>query len=67
MLSWVSELQPLRSRKIRALRVSAPEPVRPGDPDYALVRARRRDPAETLPIREIDARLTRLQRRSSRS
>lgn len=56
-----------RSRKIRALRVSAPEPVRPGDPDYALVRARRREPAEALPVREIEARLTRLQGRFSRS
>lgn len=47
-------------RRTSALRVSAPEPVRPGDPDYALVRARRREPAEALPVREIEARLTRL-------
>jgi len=60
-------LSRVRSRKGGALRVSAPEPVRPGDPDYALVRARRREPAEALPVREIEARLTRLQGRFSRS
>jgi hypothetical protein len=37
-------------------------PVRRGDPDYVLVRARRRQSAETLPIREIEARLARLKR-----
>lgn len=42
--------------------VSRPEPVRPGDPDYALIRARRRQPAEAFPIREIEARLARLKR-----
>ena len=52
----------MRSRKIRVLRVSAPEPVRPGDPDYALVRARRRRPTEAFPIREIEARLARLKK-----
>lgn len=41
---------------------SRPEPVRPGDPDYRLVRARRRQPSEPLPIREIEARLARLKR-----
>jgi hypothetical protein len=50
----------------RALKVffetSRVEPVRPGDPDYALVRSRRRQPAEPLPIREIEARLARLKR-----
>ena len=50
----------------RALRTffeaSRPEPVRPGDPDHALVRARRRDPIESLPIRAIEARLARLKR-----
>lgn len=41
---------------------SCAEPVRPGDPDYRLVRARRKLPAEPLPIREIEARLARLKR-----
>ncbi len=41
---------------------SRAEPVRPGDPDYRLVRARRKLPAEPLPIREIEARLARLKR-----
>jgi hypothetical protein len=41
---------------------SGPEPVRPGDPDYALVRSRRRDAIGALPIREIEARLVRLKR-----
>ena len=39
--------------------VSRPKPVRPGDPDYALVRGRRRQPAEALPFRAIKARLAR--------
>lgn len=38
------------------------EPVRPGDPDYALVRARRRQRAEPLPVRQIEVRLARLKR-----
>lgn len=42
--------------------VSQPEPVRAGDPDYALVRARRRQPTEPFPIREIEARLARLKK-----
>lgn len=42
--------------------VSGAEPVRPGDPDYKLVRARRRERAEPFPIREIEARLARLKR-----
>jgi len=42
------------------------EPVRPGDPDYALVRGRRRQPAEALPISEIEARLARLKRPRAR-
>ncbi len=42
--------------------VSRAEPVRPGDPDHALVRARRREPTEPLPIREIEARLARLKK-----
>ncbi len=41
---------------------SRTEPVRPGDPDYRLVRARRRQPTEAFPIREIEARLARLKR-----
>lgn len=41
---------------------SRAEPVRPGDPDYALVRARRRQPADTFPIREVEARLARLKK-----
>jgi len=42
------------------------EPVLPGDPDYSLVRGRRRDPAEALPIREIEFRLARLKRARAR-
>ena len=42
--------------------VSPAERVRPGDPDYTLVRARRREPADALPIRGIEARLARLKR-----
>ncbi|MBI4608923.1 MAG: hypothetical protein HY726_07945 [Candidatus Rokubacteria bacterium] len=41
---------------------SRAEPVRPGDPDYRLVRSRQREPLEPLPIREIEARLARLKR-----
>ena len=41
---------------------SRAEPVRRGDPDYRLVRARRRQPAEPFPIREIEARLAQLKR-----
>jgi hypothetical protein len=41
---------------------SRAELVRRGDPDYALARARRRQPTEALPIREIEARLARLKR-----
>ena len=41
---------------------SAPEPVRPGDPDHALVRARRREPTEPFPIRQVEARLARLKK-----
>jgi hypothetical protein len=50
----------------RALRTffeaSGAEPVRRRDPDYTLVRSRRRDPIEPLPIREIEARLARLKK-----
>ncbi len=42
--------------------VSAPERVRPGDPDYGLVRGRRRQPAQAFPIREIETRLARLKK-----
>jgi hypothetical protein len=42
--------------------VSGAEPVRSGDPDYRLVRSRRREPIEAFPIREIEARLARLKR-----
>jgi hypothetical protein len=42
--------------------VSRPESVRPGDPDYALVRGRRRQPAEAFPFRAIKARLARLKK-----
>lgn len=42
------------------------EPVRPGDPDYALVRGRRRQRTEALPISEIEARLARLKRLRAR-
>ena len=42
--------------------MSVPEPVRPGDPDYALIRARRREPAEAFPSRKIEARLTRIKK-----
>ena len=41
---------------------SPAERVGPGEPDYALVRARHREPVEPLPIREIEARLTRLKK-----
>lgn len=48
----------------RALRTffeaSTPELVHRGDPDYRLVRARRRQPAEPFPVSEIEARLARL-------
>lgn len=45
---------------------SSPEPVHRGDPDYTLVRTRRRDPIEAFPIREIEARLARLKRARAR-
>jgi len=41
---------------------SCAEPVRPGDSDYRLARARRKQPAEPLPAQEIEARLARLKR-----
>ncbi len=53
----------LLDRALKAFfEVSQPQPVRPGDPDYALVRSRRRQPVEALPIRQIEARLARLKR-----
>lgn len=61
-----SRAQAARELLDRALKaffeVSRIEPVRPGDPDYALIRARRRQPAEAFPVREIEARLARLKR-----
>ncbi len=39
-----------------------PERVRPNDPDYAVVRARRRQPVDPFPIREIERRLARLKK-----
>ena len=53
----------LLDRALKAFfEASRVEPVRPGDPDYALVRSCRRQPAEALPIWEIEARLARLKR-----
>ena len=53
----------LLDRALKAFfEVSRVERVPPGDPDYALVRARGRQPAEALPIREIEARLARLKK-----
>ena len=53
----------LLDRALKAFfEVSDPEPIRRGDPDYALVRARRRQPADAIPIREIEARLGRLKK-----
>lgn len=43
-------------------KVSRPETVRRGDPDYALTRGRRRQPAEALPFRAIEARLIRIKK-----
>lgn len=41
---------------------SSPERVGPEDPDHAIVRSRRRQPAEPFPIREIERRLARLKK-----
>ena len=50
-----------RARALKAsLAASRPEAVRPGDPDYQLVRRRRRQPTHAVPVREIKARLARL-------
>ena len=50
-----------RARRLKAsFAISPPEAVRPGDPDYDLVRRRRRQPAHGVPVREIKARLARL-------
>jgi hypothetical protein len=50
----------------RALRtffeVSRVERVRSGDPDHTVVRRRRREPTEPLPLRGIGARLARLKK-----
>ena len=60
-------LRRVRSRKSAALRVSAPERVRPGDPDYVLIRARRRQPADAFLIREIKTSRARLKKTRARS
>jgi hypothetical protein len=53
----------LLDRALKAFfEVSDPEPVRRGDPDYALARDRRRQAVEAIPIREIEARLGRLKK-----
>lgn len=53
----------LLDRALKAFfEVSRAEPVRPGDPDYVVVRARRREPVDPLPIRQIEARLVRLKK-----
>jgi hypothetical protein len=50
-----------RARALKAsLAISRPEAVRSGDPDYQLVRRRRRQPTHAVPVREIKARLARL-------
>jgi hypothetical protein len=54
--------RPLKS----SFELSRSEAVKPGDPDHALVRARRREPTEPLPIREIEARLARLKKTRTR-
>ena len=53
----------LLDRALKAFfEVSAPERIREGDPDYTLVRGRRRQPAQAFPVREIEARLARLKK-----
>ncbi len=53
----------LLDRALKAFfEVSPPERVREGDPDYTLARGRRRQPAQALPVREIEARLARLKK-----
>jgi hypothetical protein len=53
----------LLDRALKAFfEVSAPERVREGEPDYTLVRGRRRQPAQAFPVREIEARLARLKK-----
>jgi hypothetical protein len=53
----------LLDRALKAFfEASRAETVRPDDPDYALAQARRRQPAEAFPIREIEVRLARLKR-----
>jgi len=53
----------LLDRALKAFfEMSAPERVREGDPDYTLVRGRRRQPAQAFPVREIEARLARLKK-----
>ncbi len=53
----------LLDRALKAFfEVSPPERVREGDPDYALVRSRRRQPTQAFPVREIETRLARLKK-----
>jgi hypothetical protein len=53
----------LLDRALKAFfEVSPPERVREGDPDYTLVRGRRRQPTQAFPVREIEARLARLKK-----
>jgi hypothetical protein len=53
----------LLDRALKAFfEVSPPERVRSSDPDYRVVRARRREPVEALPAREIETRLARLKK-----
>ncbi len=63
MEKYKESLAAANGRGTRALKasvaVSGPEPVRPGDPDYELVRRRRRQPTHAIPAREIKARLAR--------
>jgi hypothetical protein len=60
----IFKLSAANGRRARALKtslaISRPEAVRPGDPDYQLVRRRRRQPTHAVPVREIRARLARL-------
>ena len=42
--------------------VSRVERVPPGDPDHTVVRRRRREPTELLPLRSIETRLARVKK-----
>ncbi|HLB64919.1 MAG TPA: hypothetical protein VJJ46_08765 [Anaerolineales bacterium] len=52
--------------RLSSFKVSRAEPIRPGDPDYALVRARRRQPADAFLIREIKTSRARLKKARAR-